>query len=262
MKNTCAPGCSTALTRSVSLTEAGEEYFQRCRQILQDIDEAELSLASDLGRASGRLRLVVGFSEGLHILSPHLAEFRRRYPDVQLEIQLAERVVDLVEENFDLGIQPRPFVHSRNSVARHLMQARLVLCASPGYVSEHGLPLAPADLKDHACVNFSLEPLRQEWVLVRADGSERIKPNNVLVSNNIEVLFEAMRGGVGIGLAFEWLIRQDLASGRLVRILPAYHADEMDYQVVYPSRKFLPQKTRAMIDFLFAVFGDATRATA
>lgn len=250
-------------TRIVKLTEAGHAYFLQCQNILELVDEAEARAGGLEDQASGTLRMLVSFSEGLQLLAPHFVEFRRRHPGVVLDIQLAERSIDLVEEGFDIAIQPRPFIFSNKVIARNLMRAGLILCAAPGYLQQRGTPLTPHDLDLHDCVNFSDDGLRDRWLLQGAVGGETpVKPRNVLISNNIEALFGAIRSGMGIGVAFENLIRQDLEKGLLVRVLPDYHLLSMDYYIIYPSRKYLPLKVRAMINFLLEVFKTDTAAGA
>lgn len=241
-------------TRSVSLTEAGRDYFLRCEHILAQLEEADMLATGKAGHASGKLRMLVSFSEGLKLIAPHLTEFRQQYPDVRLDIELNEKAVDIVEEGFDMAIQPEPFVFSSSVVSRSLMRARLVMCAAPDYLLRQGTPLGVADLEKHDCISFSHSELRDHWDLQHETGDIRVRPNNVLVSNNIEILLGAVRTGLGIGLAFEQLISNELKDGRLVRVLPELHAQELNYFIVYPSRKYVPPKVRAMIDFLFSVF--------
>lgn len=242
-------------TRSVKLTERGAGYFQRCVDILDQLDQADAFMAKEDAQVAGKLRLLVSFSEGLQLLAPHLHGFRQRYPDVVLDIHLAERVVDIVAEGFDVAIQPRPYLGSGSVVARELMQARLVLCAAPAYLAQRGMPLTPEELAGHDCLTFAHEELRDYWPLHAEERAVRVVPHNVLTSNNIQVLLEGMRSGMGIGLAVEQLIQDDLARGSLQRVLPAYHAMPMDYFVVYPSRHYLPAKVRVMVDFLLGLFG-------
>lgn len=244
-------------TRCVNLTEAGHEYLQRCLQILEQIDEADAHAAGQTGLAKGKLRLLISFSEGLKLLAPHLNEFRTRYPELMLDVHLAERPVDIIQEQFDLAIQPKPFVFSNSVVIRELMQARLILCASPAYLAARGTPQTPADIAQHDCVSFSDDALLDRWPLQGPSGLVVAKPNNVLVSNNIEAIQWAMYTGMGLGLAFDWLIEAELQTGRLVRVLPDHHVPDLKYFIVYPSRKYLPAKVRVMIDFLLDLFKNA-----
>lgn len=241
-------------TRSVKLTEAGHEYLLRCQHILEQIDEADTLMSDQGSQASGTLRLLVSFTGGMHLLAPHLIEFRRQYPDVLLEVHLAERVVDLVAEGFDIAIQPRPYVFSSSAIVRKLMQARMIMVAAPSYVAQRGLPATPDDLSAHDCVSPAHEELRDYWQLNSDSEMIRAKPHNVLVSNNLKLLLDAIRSGMGIGLVYRRLVTDELAAGTLVHVLPAFRGEEMDYFIVYPSRKYVPPKVRAMIGFLQALF--------
>ena len=220
-------------TRSVKLTEAGLEYFQRCQHILEQIDEADSQASGNEGYATGTLRLLVGFSEGISILSPHLREFHQKYPDVVLDIHLAERPIEIVQEQFDIAIQPEPFVVSSSVVVRELMEAKLILCASPDYLERHPAPVTPAELSEHDCINFSNEELRHSWSLSSSTGTTTVKPRNILLSNNIEPMLSAIRSGMGIGLAFKWLIEGELQIRRLIQVLPDYHTHSISYYIAY-----------------------------
>jgi DNA-binding transcriptional LysR family regulator len=241
-------------TRTVRLTEAGNDYFVRCQYILEQIDEADAMMADQAGPPSGNLRMLISFSGGMLMLGPHLARFRREYPGIVLDIHQALRVVDIVAEGFDLAIQPRPYLASTSVVVRELMRDRLILCATPSYVRERGTPSVPEELEQHNCMSFAHGGLRDEWVLYGAAGEVRITPNNVLISNNLGHLLDAVRGGLGIGPTFERLVCDELRNGTLVRVLPAYYAQELDYFIVYPSRKYVPPKVRAMVDFLLDLY--------
>lgn len=241
-------------TRSVNLTEAGREYFLRCENILEQIDEAEASSLGLEGNPGGRLRMLVGFTEGLHILTRHLPAFHKKYPKIVLDIHLAEQVVDIVDKQFDIAIQPQTFVYSNSVVIRDLMRAKLILCASAGYLAERGAPQTPEQLNGHECITFSSSKLRNHWILQGPSGQVGVQLNCILMSNNLVPMLGAIRAGMGVGLAFENVIRDDLAKGSLVRVLPEYHVHVLPYFIVYPSRKHLPTKVRVMIDFLLDIF--------
>lgn len=241
-------------TRSVKLTEAGQDYFLRCENILEQIDEAEANMLGLEGKPKGKLRMLVSFSEGMHILTRNLPEFRRRYPNIVLEIHLAEQVVDLVESQFDIAIQPEIFVYSNSVVVRELMSAKMILCAAADYLAANGTPLTPENISGHDAITFSSPRQRDDWPLRSPSGQIRVQPNIVLQSNNLVPILGAIRSGLGIGLAFENVVRDELASGSLVRVLPDCHVDIFPYFIVYPSRKHLPAKVRVMIDFLLEIF--------
>lgn len=243
-------------TRNVSLTEAGQEYFQRCESVLEQIDEAEASCLGLQASLSGKLRMLVSFSEGIEVITPRLPEFRARYPNIVLELHLAEQTVDIVDRQFDIAIQPEIFVFSNSVVVRDLMSANMIMCASAAYAAAHPLPTTPADIEKHDCISFSSEKLRDTWVLSNGDKKSTVHPKCVLMSNNIVPLIGSIRSGLGIGLIFESLVRDELADGRLIRVLPDYHLPETRYFIVYPTRKYVPAKVRAMVNFLLEIFAE------
>lgn len=241
-------------TRSVNLTEAGKDYFKRCESILDAIDEAEATHRGVDVEPRGRLRLLVSFTEGLCVLVHHLAEFRERFPHVQLDIELAEQVVDIVDRQFDLAIQPQTFVYSNSVVVRELMTGRLILCASPSYIERCGKPEKPEDLNDRETITLSDPRYRDYWLLQSQSRQVRVQPNHILMSNNLIPIMGAIGSGLGIGLAFENVVRGELDSGALVRVLPDYFIETLSYFIVYPSRKHLSNKVKVMIDFLLEIF--------
>lgn len=241
-------------TRNTKLTEVGQAYLERCRHILDEIDDAKALVSGGSEYPSGHLRMLVSFSEGLKFLTPHWQIFRQRYPDVTVEVILLERPVDLVNEQFDIAIQPKTFVFSNDVVIRNLMRAKVILCASPDYLQQHGTPANPHDLEKHDCISFADGDLRQSWTLMGSGINATVKPRCVFRSNNIEALFGSIRTGMGIGPAFEWVVAEDLKSGKLLRVFPELYLRELDYYIVYPTRKYVAAKTRAMIDFLQEVF--------
>lgn len=241
-------------TRSVHLTEAGREYFVRCENILLQIDETEAAALGIEGTPSGTLRILVGFTEGLYILTKNLPDFHKKYPKIIVDIHLAEQTVDIVDKQFDLAIQPRGFVYSNSVVIRDLMSAKLILCATPECLAQQAAISTPEDLNGRPGITLAGIKLRNDWLLKGPDGEVHVQPACVLVSNNLVPILGAVRAGMGIGLVFENVIRDELANGTLVRVLPEYHALELPYFIVYPSRKLVPSKVRVMIDFLLEIF--------
>lgn len=237
-------------TRRVTLTEAGEEYFARCTQILAQIEEADKIMCDQSTEASGRLRFLIGSAVVMHELAPLLHTFRMRHPKVTLDAQLAERPVDLAAERFDLAVQPSVHVTSDSVVARKLIGTSMILCASPDYLQQRGTPRIPEDLSSHDCLSIANEEHRDSWRLQSGQNETRIRPNNVLTSNNVRVLLEAACSGMGIAFALCHPVQPELRSGRLVRVLPDYRGDDMEHLIVYPSRRYLRPKVRAMIAFL------------
>jgi DNA-binding transcriptional LysR family regulator len=241
-------------TRSVNLTEAGKEYLKRCESILESIDEAEAPYRGDDPVPRGRLRLLVSFTEGLCVLVHHLAEFRARYPHIQLDIELAEQVVDIVDRQFDLAIQPQTFIYSNSVVVRELMTGKLILCASPDYIKRCGMPENPEDLNEREGITLSDPRFRDYWLLQSPTRQVRVQPNHILMSNNLIPIIGGIGSGLGIGIVFENVVQSELEEGSLVRVLPDYYVETLSYFIVYPSRKHLSNKVRVMVDFLLEAF--------
>jgi DNA-binding transcriptional LysR family regulator len=245
-------------TRSVTLTEAGEEYFARCTHILAQIEEADKVMCDQSTDASGKLRFLIGSAVVMYQLAPMLQTFRLRHPKVILDVHLAERPVDLVAERFDLAVQPSNHVTSDSVVARKLIGTSMILCASPDYLRQRGTPLTPQDLQTHDCLSLADEAHSESWRLQSGQEETRVRPTNVLTSNNVRVLLEAASSGMGIAFTLCHPVQPELKAGRLVRVLPAYRGDDMEHLIVYPSRKYLRPKVRAMIAFLQEVYGMET----
>ena len=239
-------------SRKLSLTDSGEALYERARAILADVAEAESVSSSSTLRPQGRLRINAPLSFGLLHLAPRWPRFAQRHPQVELDVSLIDRVVDVVEEGFDLAIRI-----SRGGSTAHAAikraSSRHVVCASPDYLRAHGTPETPADLASHACIVY--EYVGNEWHLLDAGGrphSVRVRP--VMQTNNGDTAAAAARAGLGIVWQPTFLVGPDLRAGRLVPLLPGWRVPDIDILAVYPSRRHLGAKVRAMIDFLAEEF--------
>lgn len=245
-------------SRRISLTEAGQALYERVRTLLEDADEAEAIASAGALSPRGRLRLNAPLSFGFRRLAELWPRFLARYPDIELEVDLVDRVVDLVEEGYDLAIR----ISRRGSqtlVGRKLASSRNVVCASPAYIARHGMPMTPADLTRHACIGYSLAADADTWNLEDMAGRpEAVRIRAVMHSNNGDTCRAAALSGLGVIWQPTFLIGDDLREGRLVPVLPGYRMPEIDVLAVYPSRRHLSAKVRAMIDFL----ADEFRGTA
>jgi len=241
-------------SRKMSLTSSGEALFERAKSILDDVAEAEAIVSSATLQPHGVLRINAPLSFGVLHLAPLWARFMRTYPDVQLDVALIDRVVDIVEEGYDMAIRISR-TGSTAHVARKLAASRNVLCASPDYLQQHGMPLHPADLARHACVGYSYAATADEWQMLGADGQQHaVKVRCVMHTNNGDTARAAALGGLGVIWQPTFLVGADLRAGRLQRVLPDYHMPDIDVLAVYPSRRHLSAKVRVMIDFLVDEF--------
>ncbi|MBL8382136.1 MAG: LysR family transcriptional regulator [Burkholderiales bacterium] len=241
-------------TRSLSLTEAGAAYLERCAQLLADLEDAEAAAHAGRVRARGTLRVTCSINFGLRHLSPLIAPFQERHPDVQLDVSLSDRMVDLVEEGFDVALRIGE-VRSTTLVARRLAQTCLVTCASPAYLRRRGTPVTPQQLAEHNCLTYEYMPSRGEWRFVDAAGAEhRVRVAGSVHSNNGDLLAAAAVQGIGICCEPDFIVAADLAAGRLRRVLEGYRAPSTPIHAVYASRRHLSAKVRAFVDFLAEAF--------
>ena len=243
-------------SRKLSLTESGETLYSRCTAILEDVAETEGLLTSSSAEPRGRLRINAPVSFGVLHLAPLWPQFMQRYPDIELDIALIDRVVDIVDEGFDLAIRISR-AGSHEHAARKLATSKNVLCASPDYLRRCGHPVAPGDLLDHACIGYSYAASGDEWQLMDSSGkTHSVRVNCRMHTNNGDTSRAAALAGQGIIWQPTFLIGDDLRAGRLVRVLPEYRLPDIDVLAVYPSRRHVSGKVRAVIDFLVNAFSD------
>jgi len=236
-------------TRKVSLTEVGRAYYDRCIQILADIEQADDIAGALQSTPRGTLRIYTN-THIVQFLSPVVAEFMSSYPEMKVDLSIGERNVDMIDENFDIAVRMIPPPDS-SLIVRSLATWRHVLCCSHGYIEKHGRPEHLADLAERNCIRHVSYPYGDEWRFVDRKGapaSVRIAGN--LVSNSGETLRLAALAGVGIFLGPGFLIRDELESGELVRLLPEYRPIEFSMNAVYPHRHHLSAKVRTFIDLL------------
>jgi DNA-binding transcriptional LysR family regulator len=236
-------------TRKVSLTEVGKAYYDRCTQILADIEQADDIAGALQSTPRGTLRVFTN-THIVQFLSPVVAEFLASYPDVKVDLAIGERNVDMIDENFDVAVRMLPPPDS-SLIVRSLATWRHVLCCSHGYLEKHGKPEQLADLAERNCIRHVSYPYGDEWRFTDRKGapaSVRISGN--LASNSGETLHRATLAGVGIWLAAGFLVRDDLESGELIRLLPEYRPVEFSMNAVYPHRHHLSAKVRTFIDLL------------
>lgn len=242
-------------TRRLSLTEAGAALFEASRGALERIEEAESAIARFQSEPRGRLRVSAPMSFGILHLGPELAEFARAHPHVSLDIAFDDRYVNLVEEGFDVAIRIGKLADS-TLVARKLAATRLVACAAPSYIAEHGEPETPEDLVAHNCLLYSYLATANVWRFTAPDGREvSVAVSGNLRANNGIVEAQAAVAGMGILLTPTFYVGPHIRDGRLQRILRAYRAPEIGIHAVYAQRSHVPPKVRAFVDFLARRFG-------
>ncbi|KRB50126.1 LysR family transcriptional regulator [Rhizobium sp. Root708] len=237
-------------TRSIRLTEEGRLFHERCRRVLDDLDDARSSLAQAVAAPRGRLRLSVPLVS-YHLLLPILPDFTRLYPEVELDIDFNDRIVDLIEEGVDVAIRSGSLQDSR-LMSRALRPFQMLLCASPDYLERHGVPQCPADLHEHFGVRFRFpnSGKLQSWPLALAPGQPEPLSRTALICNNMEALRGATLSGLGIGCMPDFLARGPVAEGRLRTILDDHIDGPGQFHMIWPSNRHLSPKVRVLVDFL------------
>jgi LysR family transcriptional regulator for bpeEF and oprC len=240
-------------TRRVSLTEDGARYYERCKRLVLELDEAELLTRKGIDRPAGRLAL--GIHPAVHhILMSRIDEFLSKYPDISLETTTTSLVSTLIEDRLDALIAIGDLPNS-NFGLQKLATSHLVLVATPSYLSANGTPQTPADLASHSTIVSSRRdnPSFVQWTLKRGARTETIYASARLVSREGVHMREACLSGAGICRQFELVARPLIASGALKQVLPEWSLDSFPIQAVFPSRKDVPAKARVLVNFLRAV---------
>lgn len=243
-------------TRRLSLTPEGEVFHERCRQLVEGVAEAEAELSTHAGEAIGQLRINVPVTFGLLHLAPLWPAFMALHPKVSLDVTLSDRLVDLVDEGFDLAVRIAR-LQTSSLVSRQLTSTRLILCATPEYLRLHGTPTHPADLSQHAVIAYSLMAMGDQWEFHSADSPHepfQVKVAPRMRTNSGDTCTAAALQHMGLILQPSFLVGPHLQSGALVEVMPHYRSVDIGVYVVYPSRRHLTPKVRALVDFLVDAF--------
>ena len=236
-------------TRKVSLTEIGKAYYDRCTQILAELEQADDLAGAQQATPRGTLRIHTA-THIVPFIAPVVAEFLASYPEVKVDLAMGERNIDLIDEGFDVAVLLVP-PSGLSLIVRSLATWRHVLCCSPGYLEKHGRPQQLSELAQHNCVRHVLYQYDDEWRFVDRKGTPAaVRVSGNLVSNSGDMLRRAALHGVGIWLAAGFLVHDDLESGRLIRLLPEYRPVEFAMSAVFPHRHHLSAKVRIFIDLL------------
>jgi DNA-binding transcriptional LysR family regulator len=241
-------------TRSISLTSEGETYLRHATRILAEIGEMEEAVSSGRSAPRGLLRVNATLGFGRTTIAPLISQFVKRYPDVEVQVEVTDRPVDLVESGFDLAIRFGTLPDRRLN-ARRIMSNRRFLCASPKYLARHGTPANLAELADHRCIiHRQNDDAYGIWRFTHRDHTEVVKVHGSLSSNDGDIVLGWALDGHGILIRSEWDAARYLESGRLKIVLPEFELPSADLFVYYPSRANLPVRMRAFIDFLVEHF--------
>ncbi len=236
-------------TRSITLTAEGAMFLQRSRRILAEIEAAQLELSQASATPRGRLRVSLPLVSPLML--PVLGQFMADFPDIELDLDFSDRLVDVIEEGFDAVIRTGEPSDSRLS-ARKLGTFRLLLVASPDYLARHGTPQVPVDLRGHKCLHyrFPSSGKLEAWVLQGAPAGAEVALPTTMICNNIETRVSFALRGLGIAYLPDFSIREPLAEGRLVPILSGQVGDANVFHVLWPASKHPSPKVRVLVDYL------------
>jgi DNA-binding transcriptional LysR family regulator len=240
-------------TRRLSLTDDGQRFHARAGELVAAMEELEAETASRGGEASGLLRINAPVTFGNLHLAPLWPGFVAAHPKVSLDITLNDRLVDLVEEGYDVAVRITNLPNSQ-LVSRRLATTRIVLCASPGYLAAHGGPAHPRELADHQVLAYSYWSGGDDWRFHGPEGEVSVRVNPRIRTNSGDTCRAAALEDQGIVLQPDFLVGPDLKRGSLVELMPGYRSIELGIHAVYATRKHLPMKTRRLVDFLVEGF--------
>lgn len=247
-------------TRSVSLTEEGAAFFERCTRILADVEEAELAVSALHAAPRGTLRVNAPVGLGRLHVAPLVPEFLQRYPELRLDLTLIDRFIDPVEEGADVVVRVGE-LRDTSLIARKLAPNRRMVVGSPEYFARAGMPATPADLRHHNCLAYTYRASRHEWFFQGPEGPQTVSISGTLESNHSEALHTAVLRGLGLALLPLWIVWPDLHAGRLVEALPDYRTPDSAIHAIYAHNRHLSPKVRAFVDFLAECFGRQTAWT-
>lgn len=242
-------------TRTLRLTESGARFYERCQQILSEVADAEMELDQQRQNPSGLLRISVSIPFGARHFAPLVPRFCQLYPGLEIEVVATDRKLSLVDEGIDMALRiSREFDGSL--IARPLAEIHTLICAAPDYLQRQGTPNSPDELVAHACLVYNGVPDPNVWRFECPQGETRhVKVQGVFQADNGDFLLAAAENGMGITRQPSFMVADSIARGRLVPILEGYRMPALQLAAVYPSRRFVPAKVRAMVTFLQAEWG-------
>lgn len=243
-------------TRRVSVTEVGEAYYERCRRVLAEVEEADMLVEELHSQPRGTLKVSAPMSFGVSHVGPAVAQFLSMYSDLSITLTLNDRFTDLIEEGFDVAIRIAQSADG-SLIARRLAPVRCVMVATPAYLAEKGVPQRPRDLEDHKCLSYSYLASGQEWPIFGPRGATTVKVSGPLKANNGEVLLNALLQNLGIGFLPYFLVRDEIAAGNLVTVLDRHRLPELSLYAVSPPNRFPARKVQAFVSFLAERFETA-----
>lgn len=234
----------------VSLTDAGQEYYEKCRAVAEKFAEAENHISSFNGQPKGVLHVASSVAFGKSQLIKILPEFLERFPEITVSLELSDRQVDLEEERFDVSINFAEQLTNPNVVARKIMKNERILCASPAFIARHGMPEDFDDLANFNCLRTSYVGSRNAWQAELDGVLHTVDATGNFEGNSADAVYQATLAGLGIARLSLYLVADKIASGKLVRIFPTYTQKHIDIAVTFADKRNLAPKIRAFVDFL------------
>lgn len=232
-------------TRVVTVTDAGRQYYERMKPLLEEMTQADGELASSTQELSGRVRIAASSTFGrLHVL-PLIPELIARHPKLKLDIQLSDGVQDLLAEGIDLAIRISP-AYSPDAVVKRVTRTSLVCVGSRGYFERHGTPKTPEDLTRHNCLIFNG---MIDWAFEGPEGKYSVRVGGNVSSNTVETILSAVKAGLGIGMFYGASLAGDLHDADIVTVLDEFIGETRDVSLIWPNRKFIPARVRQVTEF-------------
>ena len=240
-------------TRTQSLTEEGQAFYERCRRALDEIQWGEAMLESGKREVAGRLRVSMPVLFGRRCVAPLLMELARLHPHLELDLAFSDRIVDLIDDGFDLAIRNGPLKDSAGLTVRTLAHQAMTVCAAPAYLEARGTPQTVADLADHDCITYMRAGDIRTWMFPQESGAPiEFRPETRLRFDDLEVIADYAAAGMGLAWLPCWLVRDQVLSGALVKLLPDRPRLTFDAHAVWPQTPHLPLKMRVAVDLLAA----------
>lgn len=235
-------------TRRLNATEAGRRYYEHCVRLLDELNEVEAELRHAQAEPSGRLRISAPVNFGNRLLGPVVCELSRRFPKLELQFDLSDRFVDLIEEGFDAALRIRTNLPDSSLMARRLCSIARSVCAAPAYLKRKGIPATPEELKGQDCLIYTLSTAPRDWRFKVGNKMVTVRVNGPIQSNNGQFLMAPLLAGQGIACLPDFTLGEQLARGKLRRILTDYPVEDHDLYVVFPANRHQSPKLRAFLD--------------
>ena len=239
----------TRSSRDHALTPAGADYYQTCVDILNELDEVEARVRSEIASPQGVIKIAAPVAFGRLVISMWMREFYLLYPNIKVNLSLSDGHVDLISEGIDLAIRAKKLEDS-SLIARHLFDNPMLLLGSPAYLSQQGMPRAPEDLKGHNCLVYSGLKSMNVWRFEREGQTFSVQVGGNFQSDNGDALLELALNGIGLVQLPIWMVNDHLQSGRLQQVMTDYLGQKIPFHAIYPQSRYIPLKVRCFVDFL------------